>query len=136
MLLKANFCSREGKEEPCNMLLLLLLRRFSCVRLCATPQTAAHPGSSVPGILQARTLEWVAMHAYMLSCFSCVHPYGQQPTRLLCPWDSPGKNPGIKPTSPASPAFAGRFFTTEPPGKPLLTIGAASGFVVGASCAL
>ena len=26
--------------------------------------------------------------------------------------------PGIKPTSPASPALTGRFFTTEPPGKP------------------
>ena len=30
--------------------LLLLLSRFSHVRLCATPQTAALPGSSVPGI--------------------------------------------------------------------------------------
>ena len=29
-------------------------------------------------------------------------------------------DPGIKPTSPASPASAGRFFTTEPPGKPSL----------------
>jgi len=28
--------------------------------------------------------------------------------------------PGIKPISPASPALAGRFFTTEPPGKPQL----------------
>ena len=27
-------------------------------------------------------------------------------------------NPGIEPTSPASPALAGGFFTTEPPGKP------------------
>ena len=51
------------------------------------------------------------------------------PPRLLCPWDFPGKstgvgchfllqadlpNPGIEPTSPA---LAGRFFTTEPPGK-------------------
>ena len=27
--------------------------------------------------------------------------------------------PGIEPTSPASPALAGRFFTTEIPGKPL-----------------
>ena len=27
-------------------------------------------------------------------------------------------DPGIKPTSPASLALAGRFFTTEPPGKP------------------
>ena len=38
-------------------LLLLLLSRFSRVRLCATPWTA---GSSVHRILQARTLEWVA----------------------------------------------------------------------------
>ena len=26
-------------------------------------------------------------------------------------------DPGIEPMSPASPALAGRFFTTEPPGK-------------------
>ena len=26
--------------------------------------------------------------------------------------------PGIKPVSPATPALEGRFFTTEPPGKP------------------
>ena len=41
------------------MLLLLLLSRFSRVRLCATPQTAAHQ-APVPGILQARALEWAA----------------------------------------------------------------------------
>ena len=35
--------------------LLLLLSRFSRVRLCATPETAAYH------ILQARTLEWVAI---------------------------------------------------------------------------
>ena len=38
------------------LLLLLLLSRFSHVRLCVTP-----PGSPVPGILQARTLAWVAI---------------------------------------------------------------------------
>ena len=27
-------------------------------------------------------------------------------------------NPGIEPASPVSPALTGRFFTTEPPGKP------------------
>ena len=84
------------------MLLLLLLSRFSHVRLCATPWTAAlqappcmgfsrqkywsgmplpsaaakslqscptlcdpinssPPGSPIPGIFQARTLEWVAI---------------------------------------------------------------------------
>ena len=30
--------------------------------------------------------------------------------------------PGIKPASPASPALAGRIFTTEPPGKPYTPI--------------
>ena len=33
------------------------------------------------------------------------------------PWDLP--NPGIEPESSESPALAGRFFITEPPGKPL-----------------
>ena len=41
--------------------LLLLLSRFSRVRLCVTPEMTAHQGSPVPGILQARTLEWVAI---------------------------------------------------------------------------
>ena len=43
------------------MLLLLLLSRFSRVRLCATPIDNSPPGSPVPEILQARTLEWVAI---------------------------------------------------------------------------
>ena len=34
------------------------------------------------------------------------------------PWDLP--DPGIEPTSLTSHALAGRFFTTMPPGKPLL----------------
>ena len=38
-----------------------LLSHFSSVRLCATPLDGSPPGSSVPGILQARTLEWVAI---------------------------------------------------------------------------
>ena len=62
-----------------------------------------------------------------LSCPTHVQPRGLWPTRLLCPWDFPGKNtgmgchfllpkdpnPGIKPMSPESPAMAGRFFTTS-----------------------
>ena len=39
-------------------LLLLLLSHFSRVRLC-DPIDGSPPGSPVPGILQARTLEWV-----------------------------------------------------------------------------
>ena len=42
------------------LLLLLLLSRFSHVRLC-DPIDGSPPGSPVPGILQARTLEWVAI---------------------------------------------------------------------------
>ena len=53
------------------------------------------PGSSVPGISQARILEWDAFSSS---------------------WALP--NPGIESASPASPASAGGFFTTEPPGKP------------------
>ena len=39
--------------------LLLLLSHFSRVRLYATPLDGSPPGSAVPGILQARTQEWV-----------------------------------------------------------------------------
>ena len=38
----------------------LLLSQFSCVRLC-DPIDDSPPGSPVPGIFQARTLEWVAI---------------------------------------------------------------------------
>ena len=60
-----------------------------------------------------------------------VQSHGLWPTRLLCSWNFPGKNTGvafpapgnlpdteIDPASPAYPALAGRFFTTEPAGKP------------------
>ena len=48
---------------------------------------------TVYGIFQTRILKWVAIS-----------------------WDLP--NPGIEPVSLASPALAGIFFTTVPPGKP------------------
>ena len=41
-------------------LLLLQLSHFSRVHLC-DPIDSSPPGSAVPGILQARTLEWVAI---------------------------------------------------------------------------
>ena len=44
---------------------MLLLSRVSCVRLC-DPIDGSPPGSAVPGILQARTLEWVAH--FLLQC--------------------------------------------------------------------
>ena len=65
------------------LLLLLLLSHFS-----------SPPGSSVPGILQARTLEWVAISfssawkwKWSRSVVSdSLWLHGLQPTRLLCPW--------------------------------------------------
>ena len=48
------------KEEILPRLLLLPLSRVSRVRLC-DPIAGSPPGSPVPGILQARTLEWVAI---------------------------------------------------------------------------
>ena len=67
----------------------------SCPTLC-DPIDGSPPGSPVPGILQARTLEWVAMPSPMhesekgkgshsvASDSSQLH--GLQPTRLLRPW--------------------------------------------------
>ena len=43
------------------MVLLLLLRHFSRVRLSAVLVDSSPLGSTVPGILQAKTLEWVAV---------------------------------------------------------------------------
>ena len=52
-------CLPLGRKAMTN-LLLLLLSRFSRVRLC-DPVDGSPPGSPEPGILQARTLEWVAI---------------------------------------------------------------------------
>ena len=43
------------------LLILLLLSRFSRVRLCVTPIDRSQSGLPVLGILQARKLEWVAI---------------------------------------------------------------------------
>ena len=76
------------------MLLLLLLSRFSRVQLFVTPWTVAHQALLSMGF--PRQKYW---------------------SRLPCP--PPGDLPN-KWIEPASPALAGRFFSTEPPGKPLL----------------
>ena len=69
----------------------------SCLTLC-NPMDYSPPDSSDHGIFQVRIVEWAATPL---------------PYFLL---DLP--NPGIKSTSPASPALTGGFFTAEPPGKP------------------
>ena len=71
---------------------VLLVQLLSCVRLFATLQTVAHQAPLSMGF--PRQENWSVLP-------------------LPSPGDSP--DPGIDPTSPA---LAGRFFTTEPPGKP------------------
>ena len=71
--------------------------RFDCCSLaaesCPTFYDSMDCSFSLHVISQARILEWVAIPFFR---------------------DLP--NPGVEPTSPA---LAGRFFITEPPGKPL-----------------
>ena len=83
-----------------HLMIALLLSPYSHVRLC-NPIDGSPPGPSVPGILQARTLEWVAisfsnacMHAKLLQSCPTLQPHRRQPTRPLRPWDSPDKNTG------------------------------------------
>ena len=84
------------------MLLLLLLSHFSCVRLCATPQTAAYQALLSLGF--SRQEHWSGLpllspthesEKWSRSVVSdSVRPHGLQPTRLLHPWDFPGKSTG------------------------------------------
>ena len=69
-------------------------------QLCPTlhhPMDGSPPGSSVHGNFQARVLEWgaIATAAKLLQSCLTVLPHRLQPTRFLCPWDSPGKNIGV-----------------------------------------
>ena len=72
----------------------------SCPTLC-NPIDGSPPGSTAPGILQARTLEWVAIsfsNAWKWSrsvVSNSSRTHGLQPTRLLHPWDFPGKSTGV-----------------------------------------
>ena len=78
---------------------------FSCVRLCATPWMAAHrappslgfsrqehwSGMPFPSPMQ-ESEKWKWSHSVM--SYS-QRPHRLQPTRLLHPWDFPGKSTGV-----------------------------------------
>ena len=107
-----NIFSLSFLNNSCNILTLYLTRLAaaaakllqSCPTLC-DPIDGSPPGSHVPGILQARILEWVAisfsnawkwkvkvksLHRVWLLATPRL-----QPTRLLRPWDFPGKRTGV-----------------------------------------
>ena len=87
------------------MLLLLLLSHFSRVWLCVTPETAAH--QAPPSLGFSRQEHWSGLpfpfpthesekwkrSRSVVSDSSW--PHGLQPTRLLRPWDFPGKSTGV-----------------------------------------
>ena len=91
--------SREDEE------LLLLLSCFSRVRLCATTQVAAHQVPPSLGFSRQEhksrlpfpspkheSEKWKWSH---LVVSDSLRPHGLQPTRLLHPWDFPGKGTGV-----------------------------------------
>ena len=84
---------------------LLLLSHFSRVRLCVTPRMAAHQAPLSLGF--SRQEHWSGlpfpspMHASEKWKWRCSvvsdpqRPHGLQPSRLLHPWDFPGKSTGV-----------------------------------------
>jgi len=96
--------SDEFKIEGSWYIIFYLLNLGYCAHLSRVqffcdPMDCSPPGSSVHGILQTRTLEWVAFPSL-----------GDLP------------NPEIEPMSPVSPIPAGRLFITKPLGIPLYLI--------------
>ena len=73
--------------------------------LCTSKSLQSRPTlcDAIPGILRARTLEWVAISFSNTKKWKWSHsvmsdslrPHGLQPTRLLRPWDFPGKSTGV-----------------------------------------
>ena len=96
-------CLLLGRKVMTN--LLLLLSHFSCIRLCVTPQTAAH--QAPPSLRFSRQEHWSGlpfpspMHEsekwkWSRSVVSDPQrPRGLQPSRLLRLWDFPGKSTGV-----------------------------------------
>ena len=79
-----------------HMRVCVFTKLLSCVWFSCNPMDCCLPGLSIHDIFfQSRMLGWIAL----------------PPAWDLC-------DPVMKPTSPVSPALAGGFFTTMPPGKP------------------
>ena len=107
---------REGRREEVGIcqistrwssgyLLRLPVSHSSHVRLCATPQTAAH--QAPPSLGFSRQETGVGCH-FLLQCMKVKSesevrsvvsksqkPHGLQLPRLLRPWDFPGKSTGV-----------------------------------------
>ena len=86
-------------------IMLLLLSRFSLVRLCATPETAARWAPLSLGFSRQEHWSGLPFPSPMHESEKCKwsrsvvsdssRPHGLQPTRLLRPWDFPGESTGV-----------------------------------------
>ena len=103
----SNFKKTANKQTPSpKPLLLLLLSHFSRVRLCVTPEMAAH--QAPPSLGFSRQGHWSGLPfpspvhesekwKWSSSVVSdCSRPHGLQPTRLPRSWDFPGKSTGVE----------------------------------------
>ena len=118
------------------------MRAEGSVDLCGIPtagvlgsRTKLSPNPEWLVILFSKFISMIFLLC-MLTHFSHVWLFADrmEPTRLLCPWDSPGKNTGVgcrallqavfltqgsNPGLLRRSALAGGFFTPAPPGKPV-----------------
>ena len=97
--------TKTNKQNRTKKLGLILLSHFSRVPLCVTPQTAAH--QAPPSLRFSRQEHWSGlpfpfpMHESEKSKWSRSvvsdpqRPHGLQPSRILRPWDFPGKITGV-----------------------------------------
>ena len=78
------------------LLLLLLLSHFSRVRLCATPSLGFSRQEHWSGLPFPSPVHKSEKWKWSRSVMSdSLRPHGLQPTRLLRPWDFPGKSTGV-----------------------------------------
>ena len=78
------------------VVLLLLLSHFSHVWLCATPSLGFSRKEHWSGLQFPSPMHKSEKWTWSRSVMSdSLQPHGLQPTRLLCPWDFPGKSTGV-----------------------------------------
>ena len=102
-IINQKFTAVHPQECSTILRLFVLIQSLSYFQLFCNPMDCCQPGSSVQGISQAKEY-WCGLPS-------------------LCPGHFP--DPGIEPTSPA---FTGRFFTTELPGTPIFRLQSAECF--------
>ena len=103
---------------------------FPCVFCCLTALCFLS-SLRAPGLLPHLSLSLSCPCIVAKSCLTFCDPVDCNPPSSFCPWDFPGKNTGVGcpfllqgnlPDPDFISCLAGSFFTTEPPGKPQLSI--------------